>query len=138
MSTIDPVHRRPGRVLLAGTAAGATSAVVNIAYFLAYQAAVGREYPETGPGSIVASSLFPPIIGAAAALALSRYTARAGAIFAIVTLGITALTLLQAFSPEIADGVPKPPGFDALVLPMHLVVGATAAWAVPRALRGYA
>jgi hypothetical protein len=138
MSTIEPVQRRYARVLAAGAAAGAASAIVNVAYFLAYEAAVGLEYPQTGPGSIVTSSLFPSVLGAAAALALSRYTSRAGAIFAAVTLGITALTLLQTFSPDLADGVPKPPCFDALVLPMHLVVGAAAAWAVPRALRSRA
>jgi uncharacterized membrane protein YeaQ/YmgE (transglycosylase-associated protein family) len=112
--------------------------LVNGVYFAVYQAAVGHEYPQTGLGSVVMSSLLPSLLGAAAALALSRYTPKAGAIFATVTLGITGLSLLAALSPDLAHGVPKPPGFDALVLPMHVVVGAVAAWAIPRALRSRA
>jgi hypothetical protein len=138
MSTIEPIQRRAARVLSAGAAAGAASALLNAVYLEAYQAAVGRKYPETGLGSVVVSSLFPSVLGAAAALALSRFTSKAGAIFAAVTLGITTLSLSAAFSPDLADGVPKPPGFDALVLPMHVVVGLAAAWAVPRALRSRA
>jgi hypothetical protein len=125
-------------VIGAGAAAGMVSAIVNGAYFMAYQAVVGRAYPQTGLGSILASSLFPSLLGAAAALGLSRYTSKAGTIFAAVTLGITALSLLAVFSPDLAEGVPKPAGFDALVLPMHLVVGAAAAWSIPRALRSRA
>jgi hypothetical protein len=136
MSTIDQVQGRVSRVLWAGAAAGVVSGIVNSAYFIAYQAVVGREYPQTSLTSIVGSSLFPSLLGAGAALGLARYTSKAGSIFALVTLGITGLSLLSAFSPELADGVTKPPGFDALVLPMHVVVGAASAWSIPRALRG--
>jgi drug/metabolite transporter (DMT)-like permease len=138
MSIIDLIHKPAFRVLAAGAAAGAASAVVNGLYFALYQSAVGREYPQTGLGSIVVSSLLPSLLGAAAAFGLSRYTPKAGGIFAVVALGITALSLLAAWSPSLADGTLKPPGFDTLVLPMHVVVGAAAAWAVPRALRSRA
>lgn len=104
-------------------------------YFAGYEAVVGHHYPQTGIGSIAVSSIFPPLLGAALALLVSRYTRRAAAIFAAATLVITGLSLLSVFSSTLGDGTPKPPGFDGLVLPMHVVVGATAAWAVARALR---
>jgi hypothetical protein len=108
--------------------------VANSLYFAGYEAVLGRHYPETGIVSIGASSLLPSLLGAAAALWLSRYTRRPGAVFVAVTLTITGLSLLSVLSPNLGDGTPKPAGFDGLVLPMHVVVGVSAAWAVSRAL----
>jgi hypothetical protein len=51
------------------------------------------------------------------------------------TLGITAASLLPGLSATLPDGMPKPPCFDALVLPMHVVVGALAAWLIPRSMK---
>ena len=121
--------------IAAGAAAGVLGTVVNGLYFVGFQLLAHQRYPQTGFGSIAVSSLAPPMLGAVAALALSRFTPKAGAIFAAVALCVTVLSFAQVLSPTLSRGVAKPPGFDALVLPMHVVVGATAAWLIPASLR---
>jgi hypothetical protein len=85
---------------------------------------------------VAVSSLLPPLLAAAAALLLSCFTRHAAPLFTAVTVVITAASLLPGLSSALPDGTPKAPGFDALVLPMHLVVGGLSAWLISRALRG--
>jgi hypothetical protein len=136
MSTIVVVQGRP--VLLAGLMAGVAAAIINAAYYLVYGALTARQYAETGAFGIALSSIIPPLLGAASALVLSRFTRRAGTVFAVVTLGITAASLLPGLSSTLPDGTPKPACFDGLVLPMHVVVGALAGWLIPRSMKGSA
>src|SRR5688572_30363039 len=115
-----------GRFVAAGAAAGAASALLNSAYFLAHRALTGLRVSEPTLASIVLSSLFPSILGALGYALLSRFTRHATPLFVSVTTAITVASFASALESTLPSGDVKPGCFDALVMPMHLVVGALA------------
>jgi hypothetical protein len=126
---------RAGRLLLGGvcgTVVGSASALVNALYFLGFCSLTGSFSHPTSLSSVALSSLLPSVLGGLGYGALTWFSTRAGALFAAVTATITLLSFAQLFQDTLPGGVLKPPGFDALVLPMHVVVGSLAAYAIPR------
>jgi len=134
----DVAAARPAlvRFLAGGAVAGAVSALVNGVYFAVYRAATGIQSKEPTLGSIALSSLFPSLLGALCYGLLARWTGKATAIFTAVTCAITLATFESVFRTTLPDGTLKPAGFDALVMPMHLVVGALAVVIIPRIAHG--
>jgi hypothetical protein len=124
------------RFLWGGVVAGCASAFVNSSYFVAYRMAT--EFTAAVPtlGSVVLSSLFPPVLAGLGYGLLSRFTKRATLVFVSLTCAITLATFESMLSTTLPDGTLKPPGFDALVMPMHVVVGGLAALIIPRIARG--
>jgi len=120
-----------GRFFMAGLAAGSASALVNSIYFVAFRGMTGFHGDHPSFGSIVAASVLPTLLGALGCYALARLTPRAPLVFAIVTALITLGSFEGALHPALPDGSLKPAGFDLLVMPMHVVVGLTAALLVP-------
>jgi hypothetical protein len=121
------------RLLLAGLGAGGTSAFVNNLYFLAYRKVTGIRVTEPTFTSITISSLFPSVLAALGYFALSRASARkAPAIFLVVTCAITIASFAGVLQETLPNGALKPPGFDGLVMPMHVAVGVAAALLIPR------
>jgi len=118
--------------LLGGFAAGIASALVNDVYAFVYRATTGFASLHPTYGSITVSSIFPSFLAAVGYFALTRFTRHAGTVLALVTAAITFYSFQTAFSATLPDGSAKPPGFDALTLPMHVVVGAVAAFVIPR------
>jgi hypothetical protein len=119
------------RLLWGGALAGATSALVNSLYFLAYRALTGIQVQEPSVGSISVSSLLPCLLAALGYFALSRLTERVSSIFVAVTLAITLASFESVFRDTLPAGTLKPAGFDGLVLPMHAAVGMAAALLIP-------
>ncbi|MFZ5891595.1 MAG: hypothetical protein ACOY0T_11130 [Myxococcota bacterium] len=118
--------------LLGGAAAGIFSALLNDSYFLLFRAATGFSHHEPSIGSITLSSLFPPLLAALGYFALTRLTRRADLVFALVTAAITIGSFAGVFQNTLPDGSLKPAGFDAAVMPMHLIVGLAALVFIPR------
>jgi hypothetical protein len=126
---------RGGRLLLGGvggTVAGSASALVNALYFVGFCSLTGSFSYPTSLTSVALSSLLPSVLGGIGYGALTWFSTRANALFAAVTGVITVLSFAQLFQDTLPGGMLKPPGFDALVLPMHVVVGLVAAYAIPR------
>lgn len=115
----------------AGALAGGASALLNACYFLLYRGATGFSGAEPSLGSILVSSSFPPLLAALGLGVLARFTPRATSIFTLLTAGITLATFESIFRSTLPDGSPKPPGFDLLVMPMHVVVGGLAIALIP-------
>jgi hypothetical protein len=135
MSTIDvSMEMRPTLTcsLRAGAIAGVAAAALNALWFAAYGAATGIEFSQPTYGSIGASSVAPMLLGAIGFHVLGRLTPRATSIFAATTGLITLASFAGIVQDALPDGTPKPAGFDALVMPMHVVVGAMAAVLLPR------
>jgi hypothetical protein len=135
MSTIDvSLEVRPTltRTLRAGAVTGVAAAALNALWFAAYGAVSGIEFSQPTYGSIGASSILPVLLGAIGFHILGRLTPRATSIFAITTGLITVASFAGILRDALPDGTPKPAGFDALVMPMHVVVGAMAAILLPR------
>ena len=122
--------------LRGGAIAGTASAAVNGLYFAAYRIITGIQVTATSFGSIAVSSLLPTLLGALGYFALSRFSSRATVLFVAVTTLITVGSFAGVLQDSLPGGAPKPPGFDALVMPMHVVVGAMAALLLPRLVRG--
>jgi hypothetical protein len=120
-----------GRVLWGGALAGATSALVNGLYFLAYRALTRIQVQEPSLASISISSLLPCLLAALGYFALSRLTERVSSIFVALTLTITLASFESVFRDTLPAGALKPAGFDGLVLPMHAAVGMAAALLIP-------
>lgn len=123
------------RFLWGGAVAGFAGAFVNSIYFVAYRAATGFEGAEPTLGSVMLSSLFPPVLAGLGYGVLSRFTQRATLIFVVLTCAITLATFESILRTTLPDGSLKPAGFDALVMPMHVVVGGLAALIIPHIAR---
>ena len=135
MSTIDVcMEVRPTltRSLRAGAIVGIAAAALNALWFASYGAVTGTEFSHPTYGSIGASSILPVLLGAIGFHVLGRLTPRATSIFAATTGVITVASFAGILQDALPDGTPKPAGFDALVMPMHVVVGAMAAVLLPR------
>jgi hypothetical protein len=118
--------------LRAGAIAGVAAAALNALWFAAYGAVTGIEFSQPTYGSIGVSSVLPVLLGAIGFHVLGRLTPRATSIFAATTGLITLASFAGILQDALPDGTPKPAGFDALVMPMHVVVGAMAAVLLPR------
>ncbi len=133
-----PAKARPGaaRFLLGGLIAGIIAAVLNNVYSIAYTAATGLSAAQfINPGSVTILSALPLLIGSLVYFGLSRWTDRATLLFVIGTAVLVLLSLGGPFSPTMPDGSPRPEGFVALTLPMHLAVGIASILIVPRLAR---
>lgn len=126
----------PGKiqVLLRGLAAGVLSAAFNLLYFWMYVGATGLSVREPTWTSVTVSSLVPCLLGALGYGWLVRRAERAEAYFALVVGAIVVLSFEGLFRTTLPDGSLKPPGFDGLVMPMHVVVGLAAALVIPPSL----
>ena len=119
-------------VLAGGLVAGVLSAASNDLYALVYRTATGFDFLHPSYGSITVSSVAPSLLAAAGYYALTRFTRHAARLLALVTALVTLFSFEGALHATLPDGSAKPPGFDALTLPMHVVVGAVAALFIPR------
>lgn len=139
-STSEVAIGRPflARFLWGGVVAGFASALVNSSYFVAYRWATGFQGAVPTLGSVVLSSLFPPVLAGLGYGVLSRFTKRATLVFVSLTCAITLATFESMLRTTLPDGTLKPVGFDALVMPMHVMVGALAALFIPRIAWGQA
>jgi len=119
------------RFLAGGALSGAIGALVNSLYFALFTAQVAYAGAEPTLGSVVVASFFPPVLAGLGYGVLARLTERATPIFVLVTWAITLATFQSVFDVTLPDGTPKPAGFDALVMPMHVVVGGFASLILP-------
>ena len=126
----DPPGGR--ELLVRGFAAGLVSGGFNLLYFFVYSAATGLSAREPTWASVAVSSLVPCVLGALGYAWLARRSVRADAYFALVVGAIVALSFDGLFHAKLPDGSLKPPGFDGLVMPMHVVVGLAAVLFIPR------
>ncbi|HEU5074287.1 MAG TPA: hypothetical protein VFU02_08940 [Polyangiaceae bacterium] len=117
--------------LARGFTAGALSGGFNLLYFYAYLAATELSVREPTWASVVVSSLVPCLLAALGYSWLARRTARADVYFALVVAAIVITSFEGALRTTLPDGSLKPPGFDGLVMPMHVVVGLAAALVIP-------
>jgi hypothetical protein len=124
-----------GSVLLGGLFAGSVAAALNGLYTVAFRVATGFDFLHPTYASIAISSIAPSVLAAAGYFALTRIdrlARRAGFVLAVITAAITLYSFEGVFRATLPDGSPKPSGFDALTLPMHVVVGFLAAFIIPR------
>jgi hypothetical protein len=135
-SSPGPIGLRCG--VSAGAAAGLLSALINGAYFAAHLIFSGSSFAEPSWLSVTLSSFFPSVLGGAGYALLSRFTRRARPLFVAITSAIVILSFESVFRDTLPDGSVKPPGFDLLVMPMHVVVGLVAILLVPRLSRSRA
>lgn len=125
------------RFLLAGAGAGVAAAVVNLVYFVTFRRLAHWDSHEPTFPSVVVSSLAPPVLAAVGYYALSRWMpSRATLGFVLVTSFITIASFEGVLRNTLPDGTAKPPGFDALVMPMHVVVGLGAILVITWLVRG--
>jgi hypothetical protein len=122
--------------LRAGVMIGVAAAGLNAVWFASFRAATGIEVTQPTYGSIGVSSLLPVLLGAIGYHVLRRLTPRATPIFATTTALITIASFAGILQDTLPDGTPKPAAFDVLVMPMHVVVGVTAAVLLPRLVVG--
>jgi hypothetical protein len=115
-----------------GVVAGFAAAAVNDTYAFGYRTLTAFDFGHPTYGSITASSIVPCVLAAAGYFALTRFTRHAAGILGAVTALVTIGSFAGAFQATLPDGSEKPPGFDALVMPMHVVVGVLAALVIPR------
>jgi len=116
-----------GTLIAAGLAA-----VLNNAYGALFTAFTGNSHALVGPVSITLASFIPMVLAGVAYFTLTRFAGqRANLIFVIGSLALTALSFGGALSGQLPDGSAPPAFFAALTLPMHIIAGGLAAFALP-------
>lgn len=127
------MSRTPGYLeyFVRGLTAGVVSAGFNLLYFFVYVGVTRVSVREPTWASIAVSSLVPCLLAAAGYAWLARRTPRAGVYFWLLVGAIVVASFEGIFRTTLPDGSLKPAGFDGLVMPMHVVVGLTAALVIP-------
>ncbi len=121
------------RFLTGGLVAGIVAAIVSNIYSYAYSAVTGFSIPQViSFVSITGASLVPLVIGSLVYFGLSRFTARATAMYSGAAIVLALVSCLAPLGPTLPDGTPTPAGFAGLTIPMHIVAGICAAFITPR------
>lgn len=115
--------------------AGIVIAILNNVYHLIYTSVSGVKSSVINVGSVTAFSLIPVFAGAFIYYALSRFTRYSTFLFITGALLFTFISLAEPLSPTLPDGSPKPEGFVALTVPMHLIAGILTVIIIPRFVR---
>lgn len=127
MRTVTPAQLRPtlGRILLAGVAAGAASALLAVPLAWLLQRAVGSRFAELAPAHLTQACVVSALVGAIAYDALVRRAPRPAGAFTVVAFAVAVLySLVVALNPP-------QPGFAAVAAPLHLLVAAVTALLLP-------
>ncbi|MBL8045890.1 MAG: hypothetical protein JNL09_05075 [Anaerolineales bacterium] len=120
------------KIALGTLITGVLSAVLNNVYSGLFTAFTGNSLALIGPVSITLASLIPTIVAGVAYYALTRLAGqRTGLLYLIGTLGFTLLSFGGPLGGQLPDGSIPPAFFAALTLPMHVIAGGLAAFALP-------
>ncbi len=87
--------------------------------------------PLIDPTSVVVASVLSVLLAAGVYLLLSRGMAIATPLYVVGCLVTAAASCMATLTPVLPDGMPVPPGFPLLTIPMHLIAGVMAAVVVP-------
>lgn len=133
MSAISSPRLSINNIALGTLITAAISAVANNVYGGLFTALTGNAIELVGPVSITLASIIPTLVAGVAYFVLQRFAGnRANVIYLIGTLGFTLLSCLGPLGGQLPDGSAMPVFFPALTLPMHLIAGGLAAFALPR------
>ena len=81
--------------------------------------------------SVTLASAIGVVLGGITYFLLSRLTNKYSIAYMVIGIAATALSLIAPLQPILPDGSTAPEGFFALILPMHLLAGATAVFVIP-------
>jgi hypothetical protein len=122
--------------LTGGLVAGVAAAIINNMYSFAYSAVTGFSIPQVITFvSITGASIVPLVIGSLVYFGLSRFTAKATAIYSCAAIVLALASCLAPLGATLPDGTPTPAGFAGLTIPMHIGAGICAAFVTPRFVR---
>jgi hypothetical protein len=120
------------RFVVGGMVAAALAAPINLAWRDAYPGLTGYTVPAAiDPPSVAIATVLSILLAAGVYLLLSRGFVIATPLYVIGCLATAVTTCIAAFAPVLPDGMPVPPGFPLLTIPMHLIAGVMAAVVVP-------
>lgn len=133
MSAVTSTRLPINKIAVGTLITGALTAVVNNVYGGVFTAITGNSHALVGPVSITLASLIPMLLAGLAYFILTRFAGdRANLIFVIGALVLTVLSFGGALGGQLPDGSTPPAFFAALTLPMHIIAGGLAAFALPR------
>ena len=120
------------RYVVGGMVASAIAATINLAWRNAYPGLTGYTVPAAiDPVSVAVATVLSIWLAAGVYLLLSRGFVIATPLYVIGCVATAATTCIAPFTPVLPDGMPVPPGFPLLTIPMHLIAGLMAAVVVP-------
>lgn len=120
------------KALKGGIIAGLIGAALNSIWSFVAQS-MGSVPPPGFPIAIIMSSIFPVLIGSVIFFFLAKYAAKGQLIFTIVGVVFTLISLYPTLTTTtLPDGTTVVEGFTLLTLPMHIISGAIAIWAIPK------
>jgi hypothetical protein len=120
------------RYVVGGLVAAAGAAAANLAWRDAYPGLTGYPVPALiDPASVTLASSLSVLLAAGVYLLLSRGFTIATPLYVFGCLTTAAVTCVAPLTPVLPDGMPVPPGFPLLTIPMHLIAGVMAAVVVP-------
>lgn len=134
MSTavVSSARQSFNKVALGTFITGVLSAVLNNVYGGMFTAFTGNSIELVGPVSITLASFIPTLVAGVAYFILARFAGnRAHLLYLIGTVGFTLLSFGGPLGGQLPDGSTPPAFFAALNLPMHVIAGGLAAFALP-------
>lgn len=132
-TAITPSTRLSFNKIAIGTLiTGALSAMLNNVYGGLFTAFTGSSIELVGPITITLASLIPTLVAGVAYFILTHFAGnRASLIYVIGAVAFTLLSFGGPLSGQLPDGSTPPAFFAALTLPMHIIAGGLAAFALP-------
>lgn len=120
------------RYVVGGMVAAALAAAINLSWRNAYPGLTGYTVPTAiDPASVAIATILSILLAASVYLLLSRAFVIATPLYVMGCLATAVTTCIAPFTPILPDGMPVPPGFPLLAIPMHLIAGVMAAVVVP-------
>lgn len=131
-TAVTSTHLPINKIAIGTLITAAVSATANNVYGGLFTAFTGNSFELIGPVSITLASIIPTLVAGLAYFILQRFAnSRANLIYLIGTLGFTLLSLAGPLGNQLPDGSVPPAFFAALTLPMHVIAGGLAAFALP-------
>jgi hypothetical protein len=132
MSAISSARLPINKIAIGTLITAGIAAVANNVYSVVFTALTGNSFALINPVSITLASLIPMLVAGVAYFILARFAGnRASLLYLIGTLGFTLFSFGGPLGGQLPDGSTPPAFFAALTLPMHVIAGGLAAFALP-------
>lgn len=118
--------------VLGGVLAAALAVAGNLAWRAAFPATYGTPVPAAiDETSVVTATALSVLLAAGIYLLLARGLRIATPLYIVGSIVTAAATCVATYTPVLPDGMPAPPTFPHLAIPMHMIAGLSAAIVVP-------
>lgn len=118
--------------VLGGALAAAVAVIGNLTWRATFPSTFGESVPAAiDTVSVTTATALAVLLAAGIYLLLARGLRIATPLYIVGSIVAAAASCVATFTPFLPDGLPAPPSFPTLAIPMHMIAGLSAAFIVP-------